>query len=63
MALISLVIPCYNEEEAIPLLYPELVAISEQMNYVEFEFIMVDNCSEDRTLELMRELHEKDFRV
>lgn len=63
MALISLVIPCYNEEEAIPLLYPELVAISEQMNYVEFEFIMVDNCSEDRTLELMRELHEKDSRV
>lgn len=63
MALISLVIPCYNEEEAIPLLYPELVAISEQMNYVEVEFIMVDNCSEDRTLELMRELHEKDSRV
>ena len=61
--LISLVIPCYNEEEAIPLLYPELVKISEQMNYVDFEFIMVDNCSEDRTLELMKELHEKDSRV
>lgn len=63
MDLISLVIPCYNEEEAIPLLYPELVKISEQMNYVKFEFIMVDNCSEDRTLELMKELHAKDSRV
>ena len=63
MDLISLVIPCYNEEEAIPLLYPELVKISEQMNYVNFEFIMVDNCSEDRTLELMKELHQKDPRV
>ena len=61
--LISLIIPCYNEEDAIPLLYPELVKISEQMNYVDFEFIMVDNCSEDRTLELMKELHEKDSRV
>lgn len=63
MDLISLIIPCYNEEEAIPLLYPELVKISEQMNYVNFEFIMVDNCSEDRTLELMKELHQKDSRV
>lgn len=63
MDLISLVIPCYNEEEAIPLLYPELVKISEQMNYVNFEFIMVDNCSQDRTLELMKELHAKDPRV
>lgn len=61
--LISLVIPCYNEEEAIPLLYPELVKISEEMNYVDFEFIMVDNCSEDNTLQLMKELHEKDGRV
>lgn len=63
MDLISLIIPCYNEEEAIPLLYPELVKISEQMNYVNFEFIMVDNCSQDNTLQLMRELHEKDPRV
>ena len=61
--LISLVIPCYNEEEAIPLLYPELVKISEEMKYVDFEFIMVDNCSEDNTLQLMKELHEKDGRV
>lgn len=61
--LISLVIPCYNEEEAIPLLYPELIKISKQMDYVDFEFIMVDNCSEDKTLELMRGLRKSDARV
>lgn len=61
--LISLVIPCYNEEEAIPMLYPELRKISEQMAYVDFEFILVDNCSEDRTLELMKQLKEQDERV
>lgn len=63
MDIISLIIPCYNEEEAIPLLYPELVKISEEMKEVEFEFILVDNCSQDRTLELMKELKEKDSRV
>lgn len=63
MTLISLVIPCYNEEEAIPLLYPELKKISEEMKEVEFEFIMVDNCSEDNTLQLMKDLRKEDSRV
>lgn len=56
---ISLVIPCYNEEESIPFLEKELERVMTMMNEVSFEVILVDNCSEDNTLKLMKELHER----
>ena len=56
---ISLVIPCYNEEESIPFLEKELERVMSMMNEVSFEVILVDNCSEDNTLKLMKELHER----
>lgn len=56
---ISLVIPCYNEEESIPFLEKELERVMAMMSEVSFEVILVDNCSEDNTLKLMKELHER----
>ncbi|MDR1674060.1 MAG: glycosyltransferase family 2 protein [Oscillospiraceae bacterium] len=59
---ISLVIPCYNEEEALPYLHSSLLAIAEKMDYAEFELLLVNNCSHDGTLKLMREYAQKDSR-
>lgn len=63
MDLITLIIPCYNEQESLPLLYPELVKVSQEMSGQSFEFLFVNDGSRDKTLELLRELAEKDERV
>lgn len=62
MDVISLIIPCYNEEKAIPFLREALDHVMNAIENVKFEVILVDNCSEDRTLEMMKELHEQDHR-
>lgn len=64
--LISLVVPCYNEEESMPLFYAEASRVAAQMKEshgAEFEFIFVDDGSRDGTLRVARELHAKDERV
>lgn len=66
MELISVVVPCYNEEESLPLFYDEIIRVSDSMkaeNDVEFEFVFVNDGSRDKTLILLRELAEKDIRV
>lgn len=60
---ISLVIPCYNEEEALPYLYEELVKVSNEMSGQEFEFIFVNDGSRDKTLQVIKELRVKDDRI
>jgi len=65
-AVISLIIPCFNEEESLGLLYAELCNTSSSMEKqygVGFEFLLVDDGSRDRTLPILRELAEKDSRV
>lgn len=56
MNLITLIIPCYNEEESLPLLYPELVKVSQGMPEQAFEFLFVNDGSRDKTLVLLKEL-------
>lgn len=64
MEKISVVIPCYNEEEAIPLFYQEISKIIEKLKKkVTFELIFVNDGSKDRTLEEIRELSKKDKKV
>lgn len=58
----SIVIPIYNEEKSIPELYRRLSAAIAQFDEAA-EFILVNDGSRDRSLQLMRELHEKDSRV
>ena len=60
---ISVIIPCYNEEEALPFLYEELQNVTKKMDRQEFEFIFVNDGSKDRTLDIFRELRSKDDRV
>lgn len=64
MEKISVVIPCYNEEEAIPLFYQEISKIIEKMKKkITFELIFVNDGSKDKTLETIRELAKKDKKV
>ena len=58
----SLIIPVYNEEETLPEMYHRVGAVMDQMDG-EAELILVNDGSRDRTLALLRDLHEKDARV
>lgn len=60
---ISTIIPCYNEEQALPFLYTELVKVSEQMENLDFEFIFVNDGSTDKTLDIIRDFRRMDERV
>ena len=60
----SLVVPCYNEEEAIPIFYREALKVIEQLkDEFEFEFCFVDDGSKDGTLQCFKDLRVKDERV
>ena len=62
MKKISVVVPCYNEEEALPIFYDTFLKETADMP-VEWEFVFVDDGSKDGTLAGFRTLHEKDGRV
>lgn len=53
--LISIVVPCYNEEEAIPLFYKEMEKVKEQLS-AEIEYLFVNDGSSDKTLKVLRDL-------
>ncbi len=57
---ISIIVPCYNEEEALPLFYKEIKKIEEKMEYLNFEYIFVNDGSKDKTLEILRKFSKKD---
>ena len=64
MKKISLVSSCYNEEENLDTLYERAMkAIEPFCDSYEFEYILLDNCSTDRTEEKLRELAAKDNRI
>ena len=60
---ISIVVPCYNEEAALPLFYEESHRVACAMQEAEFEFIFVDDGSKDDTLSVLRSLAQRDTRV
>lgn len=55
---LSIVVPCYNEEEAIPLYYPATQKVVEKMD-VEVEYWFVNDGSSDNTLQELRKLHQE----
>lgn len=57
---ISLVVPCYNEEEALPFLYAELVKVRDSLPKTRFECILVDDGSADGTKDAMKVLAARD---
>ena len=67
MKLISVIVPCYNEQEVLPLYYDEMNKIMAQMkqehNDIEFELLFINDGSKDNTLNMLREMSLKDKRV
>ena len=57
--LISIVVPCYNEEDAIPIFFSEICKVIDKMKEVNFEIIFVDDGSKDKTLEVIKEIEDK----
>jgi glycosyltransferase involved in cell wall biosynthesis len=60
---ISVITPCYNEEGNVPLLTETIRKIFEQLPQYTYEHVLIDNCSTDRTPELLREIAAKDKHV
>ncbi len=61
---ISIIVPCYNEEEALGLFYEETThVLFEELPEVDAEFWLIDDGSKDGTLEEMKKLADKDSRV
>lgn len=63
MKLISLVVPCFNEQETIQIFYDEVLKIHNKLTDAEIEFRFIDDGSKDNTVKLLRELSKKDSRV
>ena len=63
MEKITLIIPCYNEQEVLGILYEELKKVTSQMNQHSFELLFVDDGSKDDTLKILKEMAEQDERV
>lgn len=62
MKKISLLIPCYNEEESVPLFYKEVTRVLSELKY-EYELLFINDGSTDKTLEILKQLGERDMRV
>ena len=58
----SIVVPVFNEQEAIPLFYKAVVPVMDKLNE-PYELIFVNDGSRDNTLNVLKELAEKDTRV
>ncbi|MCR5801233.1 MAG: glycosyltransferase [Lachnospiraceae bacterium] len=63
--LLSVVVPCYNEEETVSLFYEELMKVIPffEQKGIETELLYIDDGSKDDTVAEVRKLHEKDGRV
>ena len=64
--LLSVMVPCYNEEQALPFFYDEITKVALEMKRrfsVDTEYIFVDDGSKDKTLRIIQEFRKKDERV
>ncbi|MCD7949337.1 MAG: glycosyltransferase family 2 protein [Erysipelotrichaceae bacterium] len=61
--LVSIVVPCYNEEQSLPYFYDEVLKVMNVMKDYDFEIIGVDDGSKDNTLDELMVLSNKDHRV
>ena len=65
MKLLSVIVPCYNEEETVADFYAEFIKNKDffEEKGLDYEIIYVDDGSRDRTVEEIKKIHEKDQRV
>ena len=63
MKKVSIIIPAYNEEESLPLLYDRLTKVISSMKNYEFEMLFINDGSKDKTLQIIKQYRAKDNRV
>ena len=63
MKKISVLIPCYNEEASLPLLYTELVKVMDSCKSYNWEVLLVNDGSRDQTLSIIKDLRHEDNRI
>ena len=63
MDMLSIVVPCYNEQEALPIFYRAVSKVAGELKEVRLEIIFVNDGSRDKSLEEMKALAQKDSRV
>lgn len=59
---ISIIVPCYNEMESLPIFYKEITAILEKINY-DYEILFVNDGSKDNTLNILKEFSKKNDKI
>ena len=62
MSKISIIVPCYNEEEVLEIFYNKISEVAKKID-ADFEFIFIDDGSNDKTLEILKEYSRHDERV
>ena len=60
---LTAIVPCYNEEAALHFFYGEMQKVMQDMHYVDFELLFINDGSKDKTLEVIKELAAEDSRV
>ena len=63
MEKLTLIVPCYNEEEALPYFYEEVCKVAGELTNYEIELLFVNDGSKDKTLQVIKDFAEKDERV
>ena len=63
MKKVTIIIPCFNEEDGLDILYERLHDIIRNLTCYEFQILLIDDGSRDNTLAKMKELHAKDSKV
>lgn len=63
MKKISIIIPAYNEEESLPILYERMKKLMEDMKHYQFEILFVNDGSKDKTIEIIKNLRQEDDRI
>ena len=61
--LVSLIIPCYNEEKVLPIFETELLRVIDEMSDFEFEVLFINDGSKDQTLNILKGFHKEDSRM
>ncbi|MCU6779085.1 glycosyltransferase family 2 protein [Phocaeicola fibrisolvens] len=63
MKKISILVPCYNEEASLPMLYSELVKVMNLCDSYDWEVLFINDGSCDNTLSVIKDLRRKDMRI
>lgn len=63
MKKVSVLVPCYNEEDSLPMLYAELVKVMDSCKSYNWEVFFINDGSCDNTLSVIKDLRQKDMRI